>query len=144
MVLLTFVSCEKKDTDTFVDLGLTSGTKWQSVTAYTYRTYAEASQLTEGQIPTKAQFEELISQCKWEWTGTGYKIIGPNGKYITLRAAGKKYKGYDEIADKDHIGCYWSSTKMEEGIVYYLEFTTERHEIDYQSAEGYASVCAVK
>ena len=55
--LLTFVSCEKKEQDTFVDLGLTSGTKWQSVPTYNYRTFQEASQLQEGTIPTKAQFE---------------------------------------------------------------------------------------
>ena len=142
--LLTFVSCEKKEQDTFVDLGLTSGTKWQSVPTYNYRTFQEASQLQEGTIPTKAQFEELISECTWEWQTSSYKITGPNGKFITLYAGGKKYPRESEIADKGRLGCYWSSTEKEQGIVYYLEFTNERHEISYRSTEGYGSVCAVK
>ena len=43
-------------------------------------------------LPTKAEMEELINKCKWEW-GTynntkGYKVTGPNGNSIFLPAGG--------------------------------------------------------
>ena len=42
-------------------------------------------------MPTKDQFQELIDKCKWEFTGTGYRVIGPNGNSIFLPAAGYRY-----------------------------------------------------
>ena len=43
-------------------------------------------------LPTKAEMEELINKCKWEW-GTynntkGYKVTGANGNSIFLPAGG--------------------------------------------------------
>lgn len=44
------------------------------------------------EIPLKEDFEELIKYCKWEWTSInsqiGYKVIGPNGKFIFLPSHG--------------------------------------------------------
>lgn len=44
-------------------------------------------------IPGESEFNELRSQCMWEWTqpgGTnGYKVIGPNGNSIFLPANGR-------------------------------------------------------
>lgn len=45
-------------------------------------------------MPTKAECQELVDCCTWEWTSVngnnGYKVIGPNGNYIFLPAAGYK------------------------------------------------------
>ena len=54
-------------------------------------------------IPTRAELDELIDKCKWDWTTvngiTGYKVTGPNGKSIFLPAA-----GYRDGADVNYRG----------------------------------------
>ena len=59
-------------------------------------------------IPTKAEWEELKEKCKWSWTGSGYRVTGPNGRSIFLPAAGYRYgsSSYDVGSD----GYYWSSS----------------------------------
>lgn len=42
-------------------------------------------------MPTKEQFQELIDSCKWEFTGNGYTVTGPNKNSIFLPAAGYRY-----------------------------------------------------
>ncbi len=42
-------------------------------------------------MPTKAQIDELIKECTWEFTGAGYKVTGSNGNSIFLPAAGFRY-----------------------------------------------------
>ena len=58
--------------------------------------------------PTKAQWDELKAMCTWSWTGSGYKVTGPNGQSITLPAAGL-WEG-DSSNDVGSVGYYWSST----------------------------------
>lgn len=41
-------------------------------------------------MPTKEEFDELCKKCNWEWTGSGYKVTGPNGNSIYLPAAGSR------------------------------------------------------
>ncbi len=38
-------------------------------------------------MPTLLEFEELRNRCSWEWTGSGYRVTGPNGNSIFLPAA---------------------------------------------------------
>ncbi len=63
-------------------------------------------------MPTKAEIEELINKCKWEWvtkTGVnGYKVIGNNGNSIFLPAAG--YRRNENLYNAGSKGYYWSST----------------------------------
>ncbi len=42
-------------------------------------------------MPTKEEFQELLNLCKWEFTGNGYKVTGPNKNSIFLPAAGYRY-----------------------------------------------------
>lgn len=60
-------------------------------------------------MPTKAQFQELKDKCKWTWTKKdGYKVKGPNGNTIFLRAAGYRY-GTSLVVG--HLyGYYWCSS----------------------------------
>jgi len=59
----------------------------------------------EWRMPTKSDFEELLSKCTWVWQSNGCKVTGPNGNSIFLPAAGR-CEGM-EIYSKSS-GCYWS------------------------------------
>lgn len=77
-------------------------------------------------MPTKAEQDELRSECSWYWTSVkgvnGYQVTGPNGNSIFLPAAGGRlgtdvnYRGSD--------GNYWSATLLENfsDIAYFLRF----------------------
>ena len=118
---LYLVACEGNtpdgsiNKDDYVDLGLQSGTLWKNANEINPNdeiglyTYDEAISLFKKNMPNKAQWMELINECTWEWTGSGYKVAGPNGKSITLPAAGYRY--YD--GSMDYVGShgfYWSYT----------------------------------
>lgn len=59
-------------------------------------------------MPTISEFEELQSQCTWEWTifgrKRGYKVTGKNGNSIFLPAAGNE----NRFAVGEN-GWYWTS-----------------------------------
>lgn len=61
-------------------------------------------------MPTKAQIEELINKCKWEYTENGYKVTGPNGNSIFLPSAG--YRHGDKLIGKGVAGYYASGAIM--------------------------------
>ncbi len=42
-------------------------------------------------MPTSEEFQELIDNCKWEFTGTGYTVTGPNKNSIFLPGAGYRF-----------------------------------------------------
>ncbi len=66
-------------------------------------------------LPTLAEIQELIDQCKWEWTieggHKGYRVIGPNGNSIFLPAAG--YRIGTSVYHQGSDGYYWSGTLYE-------------------------------
>lgn len=68
-------------------------------------------------IPTKAEQQELIDNCTWEWTiqngVNGYKVTGPNGNSIFLPAACYRDGSSHDCAGE--FGNYWSSTPNESG-----------------------------
>lgn len=108
----------------YVDLGLPSGTLWKNANEggnYARYTYNEAVSRFGDKLPTKQQLEELKSKCTWTWTGSGYKVIGPNGNSIYLPAAG--YRGCD--GDLDWVGkdgYYWSSSPYDSDSAWCLFF----------------------
>ena len=59
-------------------------------------------------LPTKKEFEDLITKCTWTWSNGSYTVTGPNGNSIVIPAAGNK-NGSD-IYDSGVIGYYWTST----------------------------------
>ena len=103
-------------TGEYVDLGLTSGTKWkvsnevnEADTVYDFFTYDEAMDRFGTSLPTKEQWEELKAECQWSWTGSGYDVTGPNGNSISLPAAG--FRNCDGSVNYVGLyGHYWSST----------------------------------
>ena len=62
-------------------------------------------------IPTKDEVEELVDNCKYEWTTLngvkGGKFTGPNGNSIFLPAAG--YRWRSDLGHAGEYGSYWSS-----------------------------------
>lgn len=115
-------------TGEYVDLGLTSGTKWKASnevneadTEYDFFTYDEAMDRFGTSLPTKEQCEELKNECQWTWTGSGYKVTGPNGNLISLPAAG--YRNCSgSVFNVGSFGYFWSSMPYGSGGAWYLIF----------------------
>lgn len=66
-------------------------------------------------MPTKAEMQELIGNCTWEWTTqngkNGCKVTGPNGNYIFLPAAGRR--DGSSLFNVGSIGSFWSSSPFD-------------------------------
>lgn len=66
-------------------------------------------------MPTKAEFNELISKCTWTWITykgvNGYKVTGPNGNSIFLPAAGGR--SGTSLNHRGGGGYYWSGALHE-------------------------------
>ena len=106
----------------FVDLGLPSGTLWKNKNEEGgFYTYEQALNKYGNRLPTNEQFEELKKKCSWSWTGSGYKVTGPNGNSIVLPAAGYRYcsGGVDGVGSG---GDYWSATPDGSDSARYLSF----------------------
>ena len=90
----------------YVDLGLPSGTIWKSQCEYGLYTFSQAYRKYSNKLPTKSQFEELKSKCRWTCTGSGYNVVGPNGNSIFLA-----FNGYmnprGERESTGSSGLYW-------------------------------------
>lgn len=113
----------------YVDLGLSSGTKWKTVNQKGYYTYDDAIEKFGDKLPSKAQWEELERECEFRWVDgksaktTGCKVIGPNGNSIFLPAEG----GHDCNFTMDKVGtggCYWSSTPLDSDNSWLLYFSS--------------------
>ena len=116
-----------------VDLGLPSGTLWKNANEggdNARYTYNEAVSRFGNKLPTKQQLEELKSKCTWTWTGSGYKVTGPNGNSITLPAAGIRHCDGD-VGGVGGLGFYWSSTPNDSGCCPWgLEFDSSEVHMD--------------
>ena len=117
----------------YVDLGLPSVTLWKNANEggdYVLYTYNEAVSRFGNKLPTKQQLEELKNICTWTWTGSGYKVIGPNGNSIFLPAAGyRSCRG--DVYDVGTRGDYWSSTPYDSNRAWYLYFYSITVDMNY-------------
>ena len=95
----------------YVDLGLPSRTKWKNFNETRFYTYTEAVKQFGDRLPTKEQWEELMNECTWSWTGRGYDVTGKNGNSIRMPAWGfRRSYTYGDVEDAESHGYYWSST----------------------------------
>lgn len=134
---LCLVACERNtpgDSTTtpttkgdYVDLGLSSGTKWKSSNEMNpddengFYDYDWAMSLFEKNMPTKEQWMELVNECKWIWTGMGYRVTGVNNNSIVLPAAG--YRTCDGgVYLVGSYGYYWSSVPHGSEVAWGLHF----------------------
>ena len=101
----------------YVDLGLSSGTKWkdvnESIGDFNLYSYEQAMSNFGDKLPTKEQFEELLHSCNWIGMGDGCKVVGPNGNSIFLPVHGwRSCEG--EVTSVGSVGFYWSSTLQDQ------------------------------
>lgn len=136
LILFSSTACTKNETGNdgevsrdYVDLGLSSGTKWKAVdeknaadSEYAFFTYDEAVAAFGNKMPSKEQWTELVDECSWTWTGTGYKVVGPNGKSVSLPASGYRHCDGNVSNNVGSVGYYWSSTPNGSELAWYFNF----------------------
>ena len=117
----------------YVDLGLPSGTLWKMQNEEGHYDHDGAVRRFGRHLPTKDQMEELQKQCRWTWTGEGYRVDGPNGKSIMLPVSG--YRQYEseeggvEFTALNETGWYWTSTIDGSGYIWFLKFFSNEVEM---------------
>lgn len=124
----------------YTDLGLPSGTIWKNFNATGFYTYDQAVSQFGTRLPSKAQWEELKAECQWTWTGSGYKVTGPNGNSITLPAEGV-HNCYGHVTSVGTYGNYWSSTPKSSEFAWSLNFYSHRVSI---SSDGRCNGLSVR
>ena len=98
--------------DSYVDLGLPSGTLWKAQNEEGLMAFDDAKKKYGRSIPSIKQWEELKKYCVWEWTGDGYNVTGPSGQGIFIPAAG--YRNVSgQVGKVGTFGNYWSSTSKD-------------------------------
>lgn len=130
VILTCMILCNSCSGD-YVNLGLPSRTQWKNQNEDGFYTYRDAK-MFGSRVPDRDQWVELMSECTWEWAGTGYTITGPNGNSIFLPAMG--YKSFsDSIEDIGTYGNYWTST--DEGVEnsYYMFMYPDKMSIGFCS-----------
>ncbi|MCR5697193.1 MAG: hypothetical protein K6G73_09485 [Marinilabiliaceae bacterium] len=94
--------------------------------------------------PTITEWQELYDNCKREWVeynGTlGYKMTGPNGKFIFLPAAGNRKDG--DTNNLNAHGSYWSSSrrkdKADSALVFYFHSTNFNTSFSNDRCHGFS------
>ena len=116
-----------------VDLGLPSRTLWKEENEPCgFYSYEQAVSRFGNRLPTRTHLEELKNKCQWTWTGSGYKVTGPNGNSIVLPAAG--YRGCDGgVRGVGSDGYYRSSTPSGSEGAWSLGFGSGYVGVDYNS-----------
>lgn len=91
-------------------------------------------------MPTKEEFEELDSECSWEWGEykgvIGQKITGPNGNSIFLPAAGRQAGVKRDLIGK--FGTYWSASVCDWG-----EDCSNHYAVCFDIGDGYTEFLGV-
>lgn len=147
MVAITLSCCERDSSGTggdispagYVDLGLPSGTKWKADNEGGYYDYDSAMETFGSQLPTKEQFEELISLCTYTWDADrkGANFTSTvNGKSIFLPGAGQRdCDGFVDYVGSS--GVYWSSTPDGSDLAWMLNFAGGVYIIHFPRCYGY-------
>jgi len=114
-------ACCPIDDSEWVNIGLPSGTLWKSTNEPGIFGYYDATSRYGSSLPTKEELQELKDVCQWLWTGSGFKVTGPNGKSIYLPAEG--YRHFDGSKyGSGAYGNYWSRTPDDTGKAWELYF----------------------
>lgn len=83
------------------------------------------------QLPSQAQFDELIKECSWEWNDYGFTVVGKNGNSIFLPASGWICSSI--IEHKNRYGYYWTGDKINSKFAKGLIFSKS----EYKTGNGY-------
>lgn len=113
---------KKTSTAAFIDLGLPSGTKWRELNEPALMTFDEAVDKYGKQLPSQKQYNELYEKCQWlPLKDGGYKVVGPNGKWVIFPLTGFINCTGEFRGEKD-FGDYWTSTKKGDGEAWRVVF----------------------
>ena len=129
--------------DSYVDLGLSSGTLWKAKNEEGLLDFKTAKKKYNRDMPSIKQWEELQRVCQWEWIGDGYKVTGPNGKAIILPAAGYR-NGSGQIGKVGTFGNYWSWTTKDKEEAWRFGFEPDKLSIAAHSRKYGRSVRLVR
>ena len=134
----------------YVDLGLSSHTKWKSVNEvnpadaeYDFFTYEEAMAQFGEKLPSQLECKELVNECEWIWMGTGYKVVGPNGNSIMMPAAGWR-ESDGTVRGVGASGWYWSATPYYSEDAWVIYFSSPFVDMGYISRNDGNSVRLVQ
>ena len=120
----------------FEDLGLPSGYCWrrfnEEINDTEYLTYQEGYDASNGYVPTKEQWQELMDNCTWTWTNEGssgsergYIVLGPNGNSIFLPADGGIDRNGNQVS-YGYNGWYWTRETYGNDCAWDFEFSTDK------------------
>ena len=117
------------------DFSVTNGVSMPDISGIPQYDAATANWGGAWRMPTKAEQQELLSNCTWEWTTlngvNGSKVTGSNGNSIFLPAAGYRYGTSSSYVGSR--GYYWSSTPGGDRgyYAYYLRFYSDYYDCDW-------------
>lgn len=122
-------------------------TKYNDIRGYDIYDAARVNMDDAWRMPTKKEYEELISKCKWSYFVykgvSGYRVTGPNGKSIFFPLAGAKEDALGDFTNQ--VGYYWSSNIFEDdrNDAWLLELTSSNYAIDFNPRYTGCSIRAV-
>ena len=106
--------------------------------SYTFLDAASAQWGSTWRMPTKAECQELIDNCTWQWTNVGghkgHRVTSKrNGNSIFLPAAGDLLD--TELSGANDNGYYWSSSPREynSNNAYGLSLYSDTHHVGWYS-----------
>ena len=141
------IKLKKQNDLNYVNLGLPSGTLWsdRNVGADSPEEYGEYLTWDEAKhynLPSIEQIKELINCCNWIWitknSTNGYIVIGKNGNYIFLSAAGRSDDTLYNF--RNSRGDYWSRSLGNPHLACYLYFNSGDIDWDFESCSCKQSV----
>lgn len=138
--------CIMKD---YIDLKLPSGLLWSKYNVggkkeFLYGSFLSWQDVTNLNLPTSDDFNELLCFCDWKWTDNYYSTGIPgmicssktNNSSVFFPASG----GYGEtgVYNKNLLGLYWSSSVIDAKHAYAFCFGTIDLSVnDYPCQEGF-------
>lgn len=108
----------------YVDMDLPSGTLWKERNESGFYSFAEASAFFGDSLPDETQYRELKNACDWSWTGSGYRVTGPNGNSIYFPASGWRWST-GSVSNEGTHGYYWSSSAQDSDKGWSLALTSK-------------------
>lgn len=78
-----------------IDLKLPSGTKWEVLD----RPSIDSVPYNDDNLPLRCEWNELLEECNWQWTGCGYLIKNKSGEGKTLYIHTGRIDNPDNPAD---------------------------------------------
>lgn len=109
----------------YIDLGLPSKTLWKERNEEGFYNFDEAAGQFGEALPNQQDWTELRMHCDWRWTGSGYNVVGPNGRSVYFstngfRGCSGRMNGVGERGD------YWTGEAIDEGKAWFFDLGSGR------------------